>query len=139
MFSTERLCLRAFRETDEKDYLEMFNDPLVLSTLSSDYLVPQPRLNSYVESVIQKSVFYATLELKDTGEFVGECSLRMHSAKDRDAEYGISIKRKFWNKGYGTEVTRFVVDHAFRMLGMHRVSLCVFESNAGAIALYRKM
>ena len=139
MFTTERLRLRAFEEADEKDDLEMFNDPVVMSNFSSDYLVPVARFNGFEENIIQKSVFYATLELKDTCEFVGFCALGwQYSPKDRDVEYGICTRRKFWNKGYGTEATKFVVDHAFRLLGMHRVSLNVFESNAGAIVVYKR-
>jgi hypothetical protein len=39
----------------------------------------------------------------------------------------------------GTEATRWIVNHAFEQLGMHRVSLIVLEDNVRAIRLYEKM
>jgi RimJ/RimL family protein N-acetyltransferase len=39
----------------------------------------------------------------------------------------------------GTEATRWIVNHAFEQLGMHRVSLGVIGDNPRAITLYENM
>ena len=40
--------------------------------------------------------------------------------------------------GYGTEATRLVVDYARNVVGLHRISLDVFEFNPRARRVYEK-
>jgi len=42
-------------------------------------------------------------------------------------------------KGYGTEATRLVLDHAFVSLGLNSVRLGVFSYNPGAVRAYEKV
>lgn len=35
----------------------------------------------------------------------------------------------FWGRGFGTETTRLVLDHAFHVLGLHNVQHAVFSNN----------
>lgn len=79
------------------------------------------------------------IEHKETGDFMGISNIWMLSAKNRDGMVAIAILPAFWNKGYGTEAMKFMVDYAFRWLALHRISLGVFESNKGAIASYKKL
>ena len=52
--------------------------------------------------------------------------------------YHITIGEKdVWGRGYGTEATRLMLDHAFGTLGLHRIALTVFEFNERAIRAYR--
>ncbi|KAG1743328.1 acyl-CoA N-acyltransferase [Suillus paluster] len=70
---------------------------------------------------------------------MGQCSIKVtEPVKNRDGLFGIGMLPKFWGKGYGTEATKFIVDHAFRVLGVQRVSLNVLEGNEAAIAVYKK-
>ncbi|HYI14780.1 MAG TPA: GNAT family protein [Thermomicrobiales bacterium] len=41
-------------------------------------------------------------------------------------------------KGYGSEVTRLMLDFAFNRLGLHNVALDVFENNPAGIRAYQK-
>ncbi|KAF9020553.1 hypothetical protein BDZ89DRAFT_1043302 [Hymenopellis radicata] len=43
------------------------------------------------------------------------------------------------NIGFGSEVTAWCIDYAFRELGQHRFSLTVFGVNTRATDLYRRM
>jgi len=63
----------------------------------------------------------------------------MSHPKNRDGIFGIMLEPKFWGRGYGEEVTRFVVDYCFHSLGLHRVSLGVFDGNERAKKLYEKV
>lgn len=56
-----------------------------------------------------------------------------------DAWVGIGIgDPDDWGKGYGTDAMRVLLRYAFRQLGLHRVSLEVFEYNARAARSYEK-
>ena len=73
--------------------------------------------------------------------FVGEVSLSLAgcTAKNRDVTLDIAIQQGMQGRGYGTEVLRWLVDYTFRALGMHRLSLDVFESNVGAYRIYKRL
>jgi RimJ/RimL family protein N-acetyltransferase len=109
--------------------------------LTNTYLGPHNK--EAVEDDVIKAIFRgsetlfgAAVTLKD-GTFLGWTTIRCYNPKNRDGEFGIAILPAFWNKGYGTEVTRFIINHSFRELGLHRVSLHVFEDNTNAIELYK--
>ena len=46
---------------------------------------------------------------------------------------------RFWNRGYGTEATRLILDYAFNVLSLHNVMLRVFSYNERAIRAYRRV
>jgi RimJ/RimL family protein N-acetyltransferase len=71
--------------------------------------------------------------------FVGYIGLQMTFPKNRDAELGIALDARWWGRGFGTEVMRWVVDYAFENLGLHRVTLGVLDGNERAIALYKSV
>jgi RimJ/RimL family protein N-acetyltransferase len=56
-----------------------------------------------------------------------------------DTFVGIGIgERDYWSKGYGTEAMKLVLRFAFIELGLHRVSLNVFDYNLRGIRSYEK-
>ncbi|MBN1314870.1 MAG: GNAT family N-acetyltransferase, partial [Anaerolineales bacterium] len=47
--------------------------------------------------------------------------------------------RNYWNRGFGSDATRVLLQFAFYELNLHRVSLTVFANNQRAIHVYRKL
>lgn len=71
--------------------------------------------------------------------FIGIAGLINLDHLNRTAEYFILIgPSETRGKGYGTEATRLVLDHAFVSLGLASVRLGVFSYNPGAIRAYEK-
>ena len=74
-----------------------------------------------------------------TDRLVGTCAFSQLDADNGSALYHITIGEKdVWGRGYGTEATRLMVDHAFGTLGLHRVALYVFEFNERAVRAYQR-
>jgi RimJ/RimL family protein N-acetyltransferase len=74
-----------------------------------------------------------------TGRLLGTCAFSQLDAENGSALYHITIGEKdAWGRGYGTEATRLMVDHAFGTLGLHRIALFVFEFNERAIRSYQR-
>jgi RimJ/RimL family protein N-acetyltransferase len=70
---------------------------------------------------------------------VGTCAFSQLDGDNGSALFHITIGEKdAWGRGYGTEATRLMLDHAFGTLGLHRVALFVFEFNERAIRTYRR-
>jgi RimJ/RimL family protein N-acetyltransferase len=59
--------------------------------------------------------------------------------RSRKAEIGIMIgDKRYWNKGYGTEAMRLILQHGFETLNLHRLYLRVFSDNSRAVRTYEK-
>ncbi|HUG30138.1 MAG TPA: GNAT family protein [Candidatus Limnocylindria bacterium] len=75
---------------------------------------------------------------RETSRLIGSCAFSQVDGENGSAMYHITIGEKdVWGRGYGTEVTQLMLDHAFGTLGLHRVALTVFEFNERAIRAYR--
>lgn len=140
MFTTDRLLLRGFQDSDLDSLLALRNDAAVLRGKTFGPVIPHPpKYREFLRNLAQDSALWFTIAIKDTGEFVGHCMVRIPEYKNRDGEFSISMFPKFRGKGYGTEAATFTVGRAFRALGLQRVSLSVLEGNTAARRLYTKM
>jgi RimJ/RimL family protein N-acetyltransferase len=76
---------------------------------------------------------------RSTGRLIGTCAFSQLDGDNGSALYHITIgESDAWGRGYGTEATRLMVDHAFGPLGLHRIALFVFEFNERAIRAYKR-
>lgn len=141
MFITDRLYLRPFRDSDMQDLLNMANNAELERFLAINYIVPnRPNGAESIYKFQSEALLYVVVTLKSTGEFMGYSMIwQPNGAKNRSGMFGIGLLPQYWGKGYGTEVTKFIVDYAFRWLGLHRIALGVFEGNERAIAIYKKV
>jgi RimJ/RimL family protein N-acetyltransferase len=79
------------------------------------------------------------IHIAATGRLIGSCAFSQLDGDNGSAMYHITIGEKdAWGQGYGTEATALMVDHAFGVLGLHRIALSVFEFNERAIRSYRR-
>lgn len=77
---------------------------------------------------------------RTTNRLIGTCAFSQLDGDNGSALYHITIgESDAWGRGYGTEATRLMVDHAFGALGLHRIALFVFEFNERAIRAYRRV
>jgi RimJ/RimL family protein N-acetyltransferase len=69
---------------------------------------------------------------------IGSCQLHSIDRTDRSAELQIRIgEAEARGRGHGREAVRLLLHEAFGPLGLRRVTLHVFASNAPALAVYR--
>jgi RimJ/RimL family protein N-acetyltransferase len=80
------------------------------------------------------------IHIRETGRLIGSSAFSQLDPDNGSVLYHITIGEKdAWGKGYGTEATRLMLDHAFGTLGLHRVALSVFSFNERAIRSYEKV
>jgi RimJ/RimL family protein N-acetyltransferase len=80
------------------------------------------------------------IHVRETDRLIGTCALSQLDPDNGSALFHITIGEKdAWGRGYGTEATRLMVDHAFTGLGLHRVALTVFAFNERAVRSYRSV
>jgi len=72
------------------------------------------------------------------GFHIGSVSLLL-SLMDKNANFSILIGDKnYWNKGYGREAIKIILNYAFNKLRLNRIYLGVISYNKRAIRLYKK-
>jgi RimJ/RimL family protein N-acetyltransferase len=79
------------------------------------------------------------VHVRGTDRLIGTCALSQLDPENGSAMFHITIGEKdAWGQGYGTEATQLLLDHAFGVLGLHRISLTVFAFNERAIRAYQR-
>lgn len=76
---------------------------------------------------------------RTSGELVGEAVLAGWDEGNRSCWFRTLIGAAGRGRGLGTEATRLVVDHGFRVLGLHRITLEVYDFNPRARHVYEKV
>lgn len=81
---------------------------------------------------------YAILRKADR-VYLGDVVLSGVDEDNRSASFRIALTGPdVFGKGYGTEATKLILDFAFDVVGVHRVSLEVFDFNPRAQRVYEK-
>ncbi len=137
----EKVYLRVLEREDAPVLKAYINDPDVNRTL----MVYRPLGLESVEKFIatpgtNENEICLGIALRENDRLIGATDLHLRAPKDRHALFGISIGAKDeWNKGYGTEATRLIVDYGFQTLNLNRISLRVYEYNPRAVRTYEKV
>ncbi|MGH2651378.1 MAG: GNAT family N-acetyltransferase [Actinomycetota bacterium] len=80
------------------------------------------------------------LELKETGEFAGDCGPAVREVEGRpEVEIGWHVKRTLWNRGLATEAATSCRDHCFGTLGLERVISLVRPENQPSCRVAEKI
>jgi RimJ/RimL family protein N-acetyltransferase len=79
------------------------------------------------------------VELRDTGQLIGDVVLFWHSAEHRGGEVGYVLNPEFQGHGYATESVRALLGLAFDGLGLHRVIARVDRRNEASAAVLRRL
>lgn len=109
--------------------------------MNEGLLIPQgPKFAVKLLQMSSDALMFCMVEDIETNEFVGVTGFfNSPDMRNRRGKFGVSLLHQFWHKGYGREVTEFMVDYAFNGLGLHRVELEVYEGNDRAFKLYQDM
>ena len=118
------------------------NDPFVMRTWEG---LPRPRPLAKTVVAWEQGLFadpasdsFALYE-RVSWRLIGFTALVHIDHVNRIAEFGILIgEADARGKGYGTEATALVLDHAFLALGLSNVLLRVFEYNLAGLRAYEK-
>jgi RimJ/RimL family protein N-acetyltransferase len=78
--------------------------------------------------------------LDERGVLIGMISYYNWAPERGTAELGIYIgERQLWDRGYGTEAVRTLLDHLFQTTSLHAMYLNTYATNERARASYQKV
>ncbi|HYK74316.1 MAG TPA: GNAT family protein, partial [Pseudoneobacillus sp.] len=79
--------------------------------------------------------------LKSTDEFIGTCGFHYLREKENNitAEVGFDLSKKYWGKGYMSEVMQSVIEFGFLTMNFHTIDATVEQGNERSIALMERL
>lgn len=124
---TDRLILRRMELTDAQSVFDhwLSDERVSDNKISAAHKTVEQsieRVTKIVGDYSSKEFCYWAIDLKSSGELIGEIDLYDFDTLTENCEVGYSLGYKWWNQGYGTEALRAVVDFAFRHMNVHKIS-----------------
>lgn len=144
-FHTERLLLRPFTPDDVDDLYAYQGLPEVARYL---YRPPLTR-EQCAQTLERRAAGTAWAEDGDAlafavcpvgeGKVVGEVTLKLASARARQAEIGWTVNPAYGGRGYATEAARATAELAFAELGVHRLFARLDVLNTGSVRVCERL
>jgi RimJ/RimL family protein N-acetyltransferase len=122
------------------DYWQMLQEPegQRLTGTQADFTLSQTEAWLRSRTDQHDRADWAAIELS-SGAFVGEVVLNDLDPDNEVVGFRIALAGPaMYGRGFGTEMTRLVLDHAFDTVGLHRVELEVYAHNPRAQRVYEK-
>lgn len=133
---TDRLILRAFRESDLDALSAMQSDPQVMRFLGAKG-IPRSRLESWQSLAsslgqwVLKGYGMWAWEERATGRFVGRGGI-LDADGWPEPEIAYALDRPFWGRGYAQEACRAALDWGFAHLGRDRFASFINPANTAS-------
>ena len=123
---TDRLILRRYTEADaEPMYKNWASDPEVSKYLTwpthSSVEVTKSLVTEWIARYENPDYYNWVIELKETGEVVGNISVVEVVEKIEAVEIGYCMGKAWWGRGIMPEALGAVMDYLFDEVGMNRV------------------
>ena len=135
----DRVTLKQLDETYAEDSWRRLGDPEIRRLTGTHTTVTLEYVANWLASMPGRAdrADWAITAVEDSA-FLGDVSFKDIDVPNRSARFRIALSgERVLGKGYGTEATKLVVGFA-AVVGLHRVSLDVFDFNPRAQRVYEK-
>ena len=139
---TQRLALRALRETDVDDIINNMNHkgqnthlpgaPFPYEKKDAEWFINKFKNQDLKSKRVEWAIEYE-------GVVVGACNLHLIKQDCRNCCLGYAIGKPHAGQGFATEAATGLLKYAFEELNMHYVRAEVFEGNIGSLKVLEKI
>ena len=139
LLAGSKVNLRKIKKSDLKPCIKWFSDPEVVKFLSSTVKnISEEQEMEWFNFVkdSESDIVFAIIS-KNDGVYIGNCGLHKIDWNEKTCEFGIFIGNKnYWNKGYGTDALKTIMEFVFLDLKLKKIKLLVYEYNHRAKKVY---
>ena len=132
---TNNLILRKIKVSDyELAYKNWTSDSLVTRYVTWDYHQSIEDTKNYFQykenRYLNDNYCYDwIIILKESNEPIGEIETVRVSTRDQSVEIGYCLGSKFWNRGYGSEALKAVINYLFLEAEVDKIIACHISTN----------
>ena len=139
MIETERLIIRKFSDEDARQLYENHLDEAVRKWFPNecyaDLEEARGAIRFYADCVDNGHLpFVLGVELKETGELIGDTGISEVEGKPDESEIGYCIGQQYRGKGYATELLDATLDFVKEACGAYR-AVRVMAAGAPAVSM----
>ena len=144
-FATERLVIKEIIIAEELDaLLSIYTQKENMQYIQSgkyDWTLQEleDRYKATNEAGYSNGYGVFAVKLKDENKVIGEAGLFDSFSDPKKMELGYIIDRAYWNRGYGTEVCRGLIDYAFNRLGCTELIARMYDQNLASVRVCEKL
>ncbi len=139
IYETERLIIRALKESDREAFFDMMSNPNVMSP------IPHPVMDKDESDTNFEKHLYApestetkvwAIETKSEECFIGICAFLKNN--NNEDEIGYRLREQYWGVGYGTETTIGLINYGFNELQLELITADVNTANTNTVKILDK-
>ena len=143
IFETEHLRIRKFVMEDAhslyENHLEEEVKKWIPNESYADIEETKDAINFYVDCVNNGHLPYVlAVELKETGELIGDTGVNEVEGKTNEVEIGYVICKKYSCKGYATELLRAMTEFVISTFGINVIYGRVMRGNDASVRVLEK-
>ena len=139
----KRIILRKLKLSDALDiYKNLQDKEMVKWTLNIPWPYKKQNAVKFIKrthyAIRKKSGYAFGIVLKETNKVIGLVDISHIDWKNKNAELGYWLGKKYWGRGYTTEAVKLILRFAFEKLKLHRVYAHLFEENIASRRVLEK-
>lgn len=142
LIETERLILRDYSIEDLQDFYRVKSCKEVWTYSTYVPLNNLEQAQVELEHLISKQALhengFCALLLKESNCFIGEAGILDYNKSANRCVIGYNLLPSFWQKGYATEITRYLVQYAFEDMLVERVEALAVKENTESCRVLEK-
>lgn len=143
LFETEHLKIRKFAEEDAgalfKNHLEEAVRKWIPNESYADPEEARRAIHFYMDCVNNgKLPCVLAVELKETGELIGDTGINEVAGKSNEVEIGYTISQNYSGNGYATELVKAMTEFAASTLGVDTLYGRVLRGNYASVRVMEK-
>lgn len=143
MFETEHLRIRKFKIEDVQrlyeNHLEEEVKKWIPNESYEDIEETRGAINFYIDCVNNVYLPYVlAVELKKTGELIGDTGVNEVEGKQDEVEIGYGICKKYSGRGYATELLKAMTEYIVTTFGIHTLYGRVMCGNGASVRVLEK-
>lgn len=138
-FETERLFVRPLEKADETAFFDLMSNPNVMEP------IPQKPMNkresdAKLEELMSLEKTSDTkiwcLCIKGSNSLIGICGILKNNNQQNEIAY--RLLERVWGQGFGTEITKGLIDHCFGTLRMNLITADVCVDNFRSVKILNR-
>lgn len=144
---TDRLIIRAMNTHDLDALFTIMSDPEVVNQtaaleLQTNISETKVLLDSIIQEYQKKHTpdwIMLAIADKHDQKMLGFCCYFGYTPAFARLEFGYTLSRAYWGKGYATEAARAFVNFCFNTMGLNRIEATVYPENIGSVKVLEKL
>jgi RimJ/RimL family protein N-acetyltransferase len=139
---TQRLALRWLDDGDAAAQFVLFSDPAVMHFIREPWTQmsqAEEMLEQALASYRDGSNLIFGVELRETGELIGNVNLHRFFESNRRCEVGYAIASAHQGRGYATEALAAVIEYGFRTLDLNRFEADINPANTASARVLERL